>query len=42
MVFDNEALKSNVSRYGLLPSLVICLQFVEGNAFGVSTTIKQS
>ena len=31
-----------VSRYGLLLSLVICLKFVEGNAFGVPTTINQS
>ena len=29
-----------ISRYGLLPSLVICLKFVEGNAFGVPTTLS--
>ena len=29
-----------VSRYGLLPPLVICLKFIEGNAFGLPTTIK--
>ena len=31
-----------VSRYGLLPPLVIFLKFIEGNAFGLPTTIKQS
>ena len=31
-----------VSHYGLLPSLVISLKFVERNAFGLPTTIKQS
>ena len=30
------------SCYGLRPSLVICLKLVEGNAFGLPTTIKQS
>ena len=40
MVFDDEALNS--SGYGLLTSLVICLKFVGGNAFGLPTTTKQS
>ena len=31
-----------VSRYGLLPYFVICLKFIEGNAFGLPITIKQS
>ena len=31
-----------ISRYGLLPSLVICLKFIEGNDFGLLTTVKQS
>ena len=39
MVFDDEAL---VSRYGLHPSLVVCLKFVGLNAFGLPTIIKQS
>ena len=40
MVFEDEALNS--SRYGLPPSLIICLKFVGGNAFGLSTINKQS
>ena len=31
-----------VSRYGLVPPFVICLKFIEGNSFGLPTTIKQS
>ena len=31
-----------VSHYGLLLPFVICLKFIEGNAFGLPTTIKQS
>ena len=31
-----------VSRYSLFPPLVTCLKFIEGNAFGLPTTIKQS
>ena len=43
MVFDDEALKSLVvSALRLHPSLVVCLKFVECNAFGLPTITKQS
>ena len=43
MVFDDEGGSLQVmSCYGLLPSLVICLKFVEGNVFDLPTTTKHS
>ena len=41
MVLDNESLKSLVVTACFLLWFNICLKFIEGNAFGLPTTIKQ-